>query len=154
MCASAFVLVAKLWTRVSKPQGDWWGVELNFTHCLGARKFPHETRGKNGGSLAKYRSLMNPASYAGYKDDEYLIMFMFMLWLYDRQPVKVKFMLFKISMVAICNAINNVLNCGNGRGVAWSLDSAQTVTKQQQHYWVNFTHWKAVKCGISPFRRL
>ena len=31
--ASAFVLVAKPWTRVAKPWEDWWRVELNFSHA-------------------------------------------------------------------------------------------------------------------------
>ena len=58
--ASAFVSVAK-------PRGDWWGVEL-ITRGFTVREFPRETRGKNGGSVEKYRSHSRilPATQASY----------------------------------------------------------------------------------------
>ena len=38
--ASAFLLVAKPWTRVAKPWEDWWRVKLNFTRGFAAREIP------------------------------------------------------------------------------------------------------------------
>ena len=51
--ASAFVLVAKPWTRVAKPWEGWWRVK--FRRASPGREY--------GGSAA--RPLTNPASYAG-----------------------------------------------------------------------------------------
>ena len=54
--ASAFVLVAKPWTRGATPWEDWWRVKLKFHSRLRHSQIPS----------AGAHPLTNPASFAGY----------------------------------------------------------------------------------------
>ena len=63
--ASAFVAVAKKWTRVAKPWEDWRRVEWNFTRGFAAREFPHGLRqGGNMAALPLARSRIPSATQA------------------------------------------------------------------------------------------